>query len=546
MSKSKLKLRISTFLGSSGFGLAESMVAVGIIGVIVTAVISQQKLSNKSVTVLASDTTMNDVVRMTLGEIIDQTSCEANFKGNPKNKVYTSLKNGRTNQDFLVTDGRYGVAGTIAEGNKTVLGEVQVSKIETQSIAEDNNPYAMILRITFKRKDVGGIFSTKTITRDIPINTVMNGAVIDSCFGDFNLLAQSAVKGACTELATLPSGSAYVSRYVNPDLSAGIPYGKCVHDPGDTPLPTDPMTTCPTGTVITKVEVANGKPTYTCGSVESTCPADQYVTGFDDVTGNVKCDYPLPTCPNKDQVITRTSSGAYACTKIDCSTRVPVSAFAGFYSDGTIKCNQITQDTPCPSSYATEVKANGSVTCSTVVINAKTCPAGERVNSVDATGTPVCTKYIVLPFTCASTDVVRSIDSNGNAVCGPKEYPLKCGGTPVRSSVDCSAAGGSPANLTTANSMCYFSGTVCPGVWQRCSSWTKQADATCTDTSNTYYCSGNAVTRTASNGNMSPVNSAGLASATCYQWQGAPNNNKVCNPVAQTTVYTSIQYVGCY
>lgn len=540
MSKSKFKLRISTLLSSKGFGLAESMVSIGIIGIIVMTVISQQKVSNKSVTALASDTTINDIVRMTLGEITDQSTCEANFKTFSKDKVYLTLKNGRTGQNFLVTDGRYGIAGTVVEGNKTVIGEVQVSKIETQHILEDNNPYAMILRLTFKRKDVGGIFSSKTVTRDIPINTVMNGAVIGSCFGDFNLLAQSAVKASCVELSTIPAGTSYVSRYVDPDPVAGFPYGKCVHDPGDL--------TCPNGTIFTKVSVAGGKPTYVCGTIDSSCTdPGKFIVGFNDTTGAPICDYPVPVCANPDQVLTRSSSGRYVCTKVDCSTVVPVSAFAGFYPDGTIKCNQITQDTPCPSSYASEVTSSGKVTCSPVTVTAKTCPAGTRINSVDAAGTPICTPYINLPFNCANPLVVRSIDVNGNAVCGQKEYPLKCGGSsPLRSNVDCSNAGGTPANLTGTWSQCYFAGTSCPGGWARCSSWTKQADASCTDTSNTFYCNGNIQWRPVSQGGMAEVNTTALASTTCYQWQGAPNNNKACNPVPQTVVSTSIQYVGCY
>lgn len=553
MSGPKKSPRISVLFNKSGFGLAEAMTAIGIIGVLVTVIISQQKVSVKGMTTIASDTTINDVTRMVLNEVTDQATCTLNFGNQIKTETYTELKNSKTSQVFLKTGNSYGIGGSAIAGNKTVLGEVQLSNIDTLP-AIPNNQYSMILRLKFKRKDgAGGIFSSNTVTRDIALNTVMDTTdttKIASCFGDFSSLAQSAIKAACLQDA-LPSGLAQAAKYLEPSpalTAAGFPYGKCVHDAGD-------IDCTSTGGVLQKVESIDGKPSYTCGALESSCPiAGQFITGFN-TFGSPICEYPFPQCA-VDQVITRSATGVYKCVKIDCSGTTPIKAFAGFDANGDLICNPITTANACPDSYATSITTSGSVVCSQVLVQEKTCPPNQRVNSIDSSGMPVCTPFINLAITCPAGQAVKSIDASGNAVCGVIERPLRCGTTPVRSHIDCQNAGGTPAYLgNSSQSQCFFAGGTCPAPWVRCGSWTVQQAGSCTDVSSTWYCNGWVQTRSASNGNgvgsgTPGVNTTALQSTPCYRHNGIAGTGNPGNCSSTTAgapvATTAITHVGCY
>lgn len=544
MKKPSFKLGILKRLSSKGFSLAEVMVSVGFLGIIAVAVMSQQKQSVKSATVVETDVAINDILRTTIGEISDQSTCTANFGGQPQVKTYASLKNSASNQAFLSENGIYGSGGTSAAQNTTSSGEVKLKSIKTVQ-ANPVSPYTMILRLSFQRKSTGGVFNLldKEIIRDIPINTVLDASNnITSCFGDYNLLAQSAVESACLKVSAETTTLLHASKYERP--SAAFPYGRCLHMQQDV--------TCDPGKFLKRVYVESDPTTtapvvkYECVNMQNSCTAGQYIKEFKS-DGTVVCDYAIKTCP-AGQLVVRNGAGVYVCKSIDCRGLTPVSAFGGFDANGDQICNPITSLKDCGTdNFAVSVTPGGSINCNPMKVSARDCGPNQRMSGIDSTGTPICTKFITLPINCGGGNALKSIDSNGDAICDVKRVPMACdGGHKNHSQFDCTNAGGTVINANTPSSRCLFSGySTCPATWSRCSLWGGQATAQCTDTSNTYYCSGNIQTRYAVNGGGAEVNGP-LATTTCYSWNGASNNNKACNPVPYTTATTIQTSVGCY
>lgn len=553
---------------SRGFGLTEVMVSTAILGVIIYAAISQQKLASKNAETIHADTTVNDVMRRLITEINDQGTCEANFKSQSQSNTYTSLVN--TSGTAIVAVGAdygrsYDTAATGANDPKTTSGEIRLKQIRTLPTSPASNN-VMLLRLTFtrKNKNINALYDMingRDISRDIPINTVMSSGTISTCFGDFNLLARSAIEASCQNDTALTGGQKFASIYQAPGTltpasdNALFPYGRCVHQN------IDPTATCGTGKILRKVDTdANNATIYECADISSACPAGQVITAYK-TDGTVECNVVFNT--NKvtasscspGQVLVKNSSGQIVCTTIDCSGLLPISAFAGFLPSGAAHCAPITTLRNCGTdNYATDIQADGTITCSSAQLTGISCSANAQMRGVDSNGNAYCENFLN-PFMCPAGQALKSIDANGNATCAVVHKPLGCSaGYTAHSDVDCLTAPGNQgiAYQNTAAAHCIFGGDTCPSGWSRCNLNGNQYTNSCTDTSETYYCG--VSTRYAYPGNNSTIVSgsyinAGKGSVQCVQWTSSPLSGHSCwpNPYAYPPVTFSIQAtVGCY
>lgn len=501
----------------SGFSLAEIMISISIIGILIVAVISQQKMSRKTAYAVNSDTEITNIVNRITSQIGEQAVCTRNFQNFPQNK---------TNYTQLVDANGVAILNVGASyGAKTA--EIRLEGIET----ERRNDREMTLKLIFanKKRDLTQFFGK--IYREIPINTILTAPAgnIDYCFASFELLIKTAIQSAC---------SGNTSRY---DATLNPPYGACVH--------TNTDITCPAGQFLkTVTNSVTNSIDYTCASLANACPAGQFIKTFN-ADGTITCDYALKACA-AGQVIVKNAAGQHVCTTIDCTGVVPISAFGGFDSNGAAVCNQVTSLKNCGTdNFATQIDSNGTITCNTAVVLAGSCSPGQRIQGINGGGGITCTNFINIPAACNAGEAITGVDANGNISCQVMSRPLSCngaGGT-HHTYKECSDAGGSIHDRNGSNSMCIFGGATCPAGWTRCNLWgTQDNSLVCNDTSSTYYCNGNIQARMATPSSYSFANFANN-SVNCINWYSTPLSSYSCYVGAVVaTVTTSQLQVGCY
>lgn len=525
----------------SGFGIAETMVSIAILGVVTVGIISQQRLSVKSSMSVASEAEINNTVKRIISELSTNSVCSLseNFGGQVISSTvnYTSLQ--RTSGALTATNKILVVDEDIGTG----MGQIVVSKITTRAKSPTNND-EMILELSFKKKESSLLqkFTQRAVTREIPFNVVLDASnKIAACFGNYDLVVKTAI-----ELSCVGKGAQYIA-------TNSPPYGECHH--------VNVAKACPVGQALKKIVVATdpsdptittGPVDYVCGSIETTCPVNYFVTGFK-ADGNVICNLAYREC-NDGEVIVKNAAGDLICGKINCSG---VNAFAGFDSTGTAICTSIPTSTACgTNNFPDKVNPDGSVVCNSAPVLAKNCAVNERVQGIGADGIPVCVPFVNLPKNC-SPGAVDGVDASGNITCKPIARPINCGsGQTLHSYAQCRAAAGGTGVVvgpggaavgTGSVSVCKFSGTICPGGWNRCNLYGNQSTNSCFDTSNTYYCDANRTWRSAvpfggntlwQNNNQSP--------ASCITWSGYPNTSHACYASVYATINSNQDTVGCY
>ena len=512
-----------------GFSLAEAMVAVAILGIVITATLSQLELSSKSTLDMAADAEINNVTNKIIAAIGTTSVCRDNFGGKAQNNnTYTFIKD--SNGDYLIQN-------NVATGSGN---SVKVLSIETKRVSD--NEMNLVISFQKKRSTVNNIFASGP-KREIPINTILTTAapiVIQDCFANYDLVIRTAIQQSCKGLA---------SKY-NPNIN--LPYGACEHSvttltAANTSL--NPIA-CPAGQFLKTVKTTSGEIEYTCGKFTEDCLPGQAISGFDG--GVVQCDYIFPVCA-PGQIIMEIG-GANVCKPITCAppplgNQTVLSAFRGFYSGGNPLCTPITTAAQCQNGqYATNITDEGTVTCSNALLIGGACPIGKYINGVDANGYIRCDTYIAVPAICPNGFAVTGIKDDGSLDCEIKDAALRCGGS-TRTYNECETAGGVVRNRGSATSHCEFDGeSSCPLGWSRCGNYGRQWEVTCRDTANTFYCNQWTQERPVYpvGGNNAYLDTP-LAPGTCHLWTGSAGTQGRCedNPGAGPTVYTRQKSVGC-
>nr|BDT30083.1 type II secretion system GspH family protein [Bacteriovorax sp. HI3] len=523
---------------SSGFGLVETAVSVGIIGVIVWGLISQQRLSTKGILNSSSETEINNVTKRVFGEVglLSVCSLPENFGNKAVARTLTSLQN---------TSGALTTANTIIKVGDIYgkgAGQVQISKLESYyRTGETGSQTEMVLAIYFQKNDQNLLskFTTPAVKREIPLNIIVDTAVtpnvVTSCYGNYDLIVKTAI-----ELACVGRGAFY-------DATVNLPYGECKHNHTNTVNP------CTNGMFLKRMdspatgavgsEKASGAVTYTCASLENACPNNKFITGFNS-DGSVICDLAYKECA-PGSILYKLASGQFVCSTLNCPG---VTAFSGKFdpTTGVPICNRIPTAKTCdPGNFANIYNTDGSVECNSATVMAWTCKLNEFVSGIGADGYPICTPFIQLPASCPGGQAISGVNSDGSIRCKPIQRQLSCNGaTPAGANgYHTYAQCGTVKNPGTASSHCEFSGSTCPAGWTRCNLNGYQTAVSCLDTSNTYYCDGYRQWRTAGTTGYQDAN---VASTTCYQQTGAPNTNKACSLVATHTITSQQNTVGCF
>ena len=485
-SKSKLRISIKKTL-NAGFGIAEAMISLGILGVVIVGLVSQQRLSVKGSVNASSDTEINNIVKRVTTEIGMQSICSlpkggaAPLTGNFKDRTFADPEmadlpklvrgmGGTAAEIIIAKDGEYGSG----------QGIVVVERISAR-LNPDNN-HEMLLTIKFKKKvdktdaNILKRFTAVGIEKEIPITVVMKASTpteIEACYASYDLIVKSAV-----ELACQGPGANYRA-----DLNP--PYGECHHQTTDIE--------CPAGQYLKTIAATETTPiTYTCASFNRTCPVPgEFITEFR-ADGSVTCGKAFLECL-PGQVLVKNGAGVLVCTTIDCTTpATPVKAFSGFDANGIPKCNEIPTDQNCGSTnFATQVNNDGSVVCNKAVVQTGGCNLGEFVSGINSAGAVICTPWIRLNNGCNAGYAVSGVDGAGNIQCKPIRRPLACGGGSGHSYAECRALGGTIRDIYTNNSHCELLGNSCAAYgWSRCGSWGKQVTQSCNHNTNTFYCAG--------------------------------------------------------
>ncbi len=153
----------------------------------------------------------------------------------------------------------------------------------------------------------------------------------------------------------------------------------------------------------------------TAKNVNST--ADLKASGKVCVGANCR-DFNLKSC-NKDSVtIGINTDGSPICLAIKCPSGQYLEQLDP--SSGSPICKPIPTGTCPANTYVSEVKTNGTVTCSPLPpgLN-QTCPTGKYVTGIASNGTITCTALPTSGKSCSgTTQFVKSYDTNGEPVCG--------------------------------------------------------------------------------------------------------------------------------
>lgn len=496
-----------------GFSLAEVMVSVAILGVVIMATVSQLQLSSKSATDMAADAEINNITNKIISAVGTTSVCTRNFGGKVQDAIYDELID--TNLDkLIVKESSIGTSGS----------EIKVLSIETKKVSDNE----MILVLSFQKKRFGLAMLLGGPKREIPINTILQGASgspIEYCFANYDLVIRTAVQQAC---------QGNTSHY-NPNLNP--PYGLCEHIVKETSCSPGEFLKSVTANPVTK-EIE-----FVCGKITEDCPEGQAVSGFD-ASGNIKCEYILPTC-GPGEVILRVG-GQHICKRLDCGTvaQTELSAFRGFAANGDIQCTKITTAAQCPNGqYATQIDNTGNITCSASPFAGGTCGVGKYINGVNADGSLKCDPFIKLPFDCPTDEAITGIKSDGTPDCERINTLFKCVGS-TKTYNECKQAGGEI--IKGANSHCKFNGSSCPASWSRCLSIGAQWEVGCRDTTNTFYCNEWIQNRSIAPWNGNGVYAdQGLRSVTCKYWEGTPGTQGRCDEYNGATYNTRQDTVGC-
>lgn len=494
-----------------GFSLAEIMVSVAILGIVITATVSQLKLSSKSATDMAADAEINNITNKIISAIGTTAVCGKNFAGQVQNASYNELVD--INLDKLIVKGNMTGPG----------GEVKVQNIETKMVSDNE----MVLVLSFQKKRFGVDMLLGGPKREIPINTILQGgpgSPIEYCFANYDLVIKTAVQQACKG----------ATAYYNPNRNP--PYGVCEHI-------VKPLS-CAPGEFLKKVTAnASKQIEFECGKVSEDCPEGQAVSGFDSA-GKVICQTIFPSCAAGEVLMK--IGGAFACKRLDCgvATQTELSAFRGFDSSGGILCTKITTPGPCPNGqYTTQIDNTGKISCSASPFVGGSCGVGKYINGVNSDGSLKCDSFITLPFDCPVDEAITGIKSDGTPDCEKINTAFKCAGS-TRTYNDCRAYGGEI--IKGANSHCKFNGSTCPAPWTRCNSIGAQWEVGCRDTSNTFYCNQWTQYRSIAPWlGSGPYGDQGLRSVSCLSWVGTPGTQGRCDAYAGVTLTTRQDTVGC-
>lgn len=500
-----------------GFSLAEVMVATAILGIVITATVSQLQLSSKSAVDMAADAEINNVTNKVITAIGTINLCRKNFGGKPQNNTYDFIKD--LDETSLIEKG-----GSVGTSNK----EIKILNIETKRVSD----YEMTLILSFQKKRFGvdNLFLSGP-KREIPINTILDGSsLIQDCFANYDLVIRTAIQQSCKGLA---------ARY-NPN--ANPPYGQCEHE-------VKPLTCTNPGEFLNTSITSNGAIEFTCGKLTNDCEEGKGIVGFD-AAGKPKCEYIFPTC-NVGEVIVK-FGGAHICKKLDCSWTTNLSAFNGFDPvTGDIICKDITTSKPCGNGqFVTNIDSVGTVTCSNAPFQGGTCGIGKYISGINSDGSLRCLTFIKVPFDCPAgppAQAITGVKTDGTPDCEPINSTLKCGGG-TRTVNACREAGG--LFQPGANSHCKFTNrSTCPAPWQQCNGYRTLNAVTCRDTSNTFYCDEWKQFRT-----TSPIAPSGQyadqpmpAPVTCHHWVGSPGTYGRCDDTIVTgPTYVTQNEIGCY
>lgn len=531
----KRKPRISVDSeGQSGFSMIEIMVTIAILGVVVMAVISQQRYTYRDSLKIGADAEINNITTRIISQIGDEATCTRNFNNVNQNTpvgTITQLVDASSNVIMSVSP------NPISAGQS----KIKFTGIETKGLSNDE----MLLILYFKKQSaetnpLGTIGFSNSITREIRLNTIVSAGKIVNCYANFDLVISSAIQAACQ------GNSAYYDKTINP------PYGGCIHKSVDT--------TCPNGQFISAVSTdASNKITYTCSDIFPVplvaCSTGQYIVGYG-ANGMPNCALAFNETCSAGQVLVKTATGQHLCKSIDCSAgySTPM-AFAGFDSGGNILCRQINGIKDCgPGSFANTVGAQEDITCQPASLAGSSCAPGFRVQGVSSTGAINCQPFIQLPFDCGAGNAVYGFDASGVRQCHPVDRPLACdGGQSSHTYLQCLAAGGQIQFIHSPTSQCKFSGATCPAGWNRCENWGSQIINTCNDdATSTFYCSEtppNAYVAT----RTTPAPPAGYTNnvqteVTCLKWapKASSGLTHLCDSTPLPPTLSIQTEVGCY
>nr|BDT30082.1 hypothetical protein BHI3_35480 [Bacteriovorax sp. HI3] len=420
----------------SGFTLVETLIAAGVAGAIGLIVVTMMSNSRKMVntTLVASESSF--LKNQVIAYVSTPEICMRNFNGKTIGTVasptsYTALSRrlpNNTISNFLEVNKSYGQAKNAAGGSDLLT---------VRSIATSLSPdKANIMNLTVKYDILNTVKQNNNKTSDSFTIEIFIGkdeatkTLVTSCFTDTAKMIRDAVRASCK-----PDAGGTVT--YNPDV---MPYGECMHhrivvkNAAGNVVPTATLpaqTLCPPNQFLAEVVIAPGTTsststtpgtiTYQCKTLtlNAPCAAGSFLKGIDPNGNSICVSLASIVDPMPDGFIITTTTGGYVAADLNCDTDYVLKSYS---SSGKVCVPKtITQNCPAPNQYVTEVRADGSVVCSSFPKRATACPSGQYIKQVNADGSIAACGTPVLPAaTCADQRyVMTAIDSNGNPTCTP-------------------------------------------------------------------------------------------------------------------------------
>ncbi len=390
---------------SSGFTLAELMVALGLVSVITLVMMNSQKLSRHASLDVSKSTDINSMIQFVTTTLNKTDVCEKSLKGTTISTtgVPVSPLKLASGASFLAVGSGYGER--VTNINSMTLKSISTGRAD------------LTINYTWSNKNVtpaSSITDSFVVSLNV-FDSKANPGIVDSCFSDLQTAIEAAVQYACQG-----TGVYWQDRKVAaPNGAPATSYGVCqnlymMKKSDGTDITAAPFQ-CPAGEYLSELTLDSTNKTrvFKCAKFGANAPCSswQYLHGIK-ADGTADCENILGLYSGAGLL---TVQAGPTFTTVSTLTCPPNNVLKGFNNSFTPNCVDPNLTINCPAGSLVTMDGAGNPVCTTNTTS-PACTGGMYITQMKPDGTFVCGNASPTG-SCSGSNVVGGIDATGAVTC---------------------------------------------------------------------------------------------------------------------------------
>jgi prepilin-type N-terminal cleavage/methylation domain-containing protein len=398
-------------MNSKGFSLIEMTVVLALMGIASLGVLQITSSTMKATKTSEIGLEVNSIINSVTQNLLNSSACSNTFKtsGAFRNGLEIDEIKNRTDQVLFNKTAKYG-------NNRLKISKLRLDSVNIKPADPGVSKKYGEFRLMIEMEKLGtGYAGTKNVIKNIPLQGEFNlSDNLLKCYSSTEDAVYTAKKESCNDVGgtwDIATDNCNLSTSKGRGIAASTQdLSDQIQDLKDNYLTNNYVAKA--GDTMTGDLTISGKD-LTAKNVNST--ADLKASGK--VCVGTNCwDLAAKSC-NKDSILIGIKAdGTANCLPIKCND--------GYYiekldpTSGDIVCKAIPTGTCPANTYVSQVKTDGTVTCSPLPegLN-QDCPTGQYMKGIGTDGTIKCSKFPAADIACVSGSYVEKYNSNGVPIC---------------------------------------------------------------------------------------------------------------------------------